>query len=114
MVVLVCGGSSYDDYERFCEVMDDVEGQARALDGYFTVVTGNSAVGVDALATMWGKDHGTRVTEVDLGTPAACLAAIASYRPAQALIFGAEGSPLLNDLRLRLDDARINTQVFGS
>lgn len=57
MILLVCGGRAYVDYEAFCAAM-------RGLPFRPEVIIQGGARGADALAKAWARENGVHCAEV--------------------------------------------------
>lgn len=66
MKILVTGGRDYEDYDKFCQVMDRFSPEAQL--GWHEKVTHiihGGAKGADAMADRWARDNGIQPVRVD-------------------------------------------------
>lgn len=130
MVILVCGGRDFDDYDSVVETLDEV--CSWSTDGHVTIVNGG-ARGADQLSTKWAKERTERYIEVPVAaTPeeAAKIGAkydwhtyglnagplrnqymLDTHKPDQGIVFpGGNGT---SDMLERLFRRGVNTWVVG-
>ena len=115
MVVLVCGGRDFEDFEKLTAVLDEVAEQAT---GDIKVVNG-AANGADLLASAWARKRGFKYLEVPadwkmLGNAAGPIRnqrMLDEQRPDRGIVFpGGKGTL---DMLTRLFYAGIPTWVVG-
>lgn len=123
MVILVCGGREYADYEHVCEVLDEVVGWSQDDANRVKVVNGG-ARGADQLTSKWARErgYGARLVEVPVtpddwaqyGKAAGPLRnqkMLDVHKPDQGVVFpGGNGT---SDMLTRLFHAGVNTWVVG-
>jgi hypothetical protein len=116
MRVLVCGGRNYNDYDRVCEVLDDV--LASSPDGHVTIING-AARGADQLSTRWAKERGEEFVECPAdwdaygkaAGPLRNAAMLDRWHPDMGAVFpGGSGT---EDMLCRLFRAGVETRVVG-
>jgi hypothetical protein len=130
MVVLVCGGREFRDYEQVKRVLAVVCGWSET--GHITIVNGG-ARGADQLSTLWAQEHGEKYREFLVADdPEDAVAKGAVYdwktypniagflrnqymldasKPDQAVAFAGQGGT--HDMLTRLFYAGVNTWVVG-
>jgi hypothetical protein len=95
MVVLVCGGRDFSDYDSVLVTLDEVRGWCD--DGQFLIVNGG-AHGADELSTRWAKEHSEKFIEVPVAkTPEEAAAIGAKYN---WFTYGKAAGPLRNQYML--------------
>jgi predicted Rossmann fold nucleotide-binding protein DprA/Smf involved in DNA uptake len=115
MVVLVCGGREYSNYERLSDVLEEVAGWSA---NGITIVEGG-ARGADALAKRWALENGATHVQVPANWKAYGRAAgpirnkkmLEEWKPDQGVVFPGGAGTL--DMLTRLFKARINTWVVS-
>jgi hypothetical protein len=110
MVILVCGGRDFDDYETVSSVLEDVFSWSTTA--HSTLVTNNTGCGAAALVIRWAKEHGgEKVIQTPFTAAEQRQAAIDVYKPEQGVVFaGGNGT---EDMLLRLFRAGINVWAVG-
>jgi hypothetical protein len=116
VIVLVCGGRDYDNYDRLSEVLEDVAGWSL---NPITILEGG-ARGADSLARRWAKEQGLQCITVPAdweqhgraAGPIRNARMLKEHPPDQGVVFpGGRGT---QDMLIRLFQASVNTWVVGS
>ena len=116
MRVLVTGGRDYNNYDRVCEVLDDV--LASSPDGRVTIING-AARGADQLSTRWAKERGEEFVECPANWdqhgksagPLRNAEMLDRWKPDMGIVFpGGNGT---EDMLCRLFRADVPTKVVG-
>jgi len=64
--ILVTGGRDYEDYDKFCQVMDRFSPESRQYRfEQVTHIIHGGAKGADAMADRWARDNGVQPVRVD-------------------------------------------------
>lgn len=116
MIVLVCGGRDYSDYERVCQVLEDVSGWS--INGIEKIIEGG-ARGADALARRWATENNIPFVEVPaewnthgkIAGPLRNQRMLDEHKPDQAVAFPGGRGTL--DMLTRLFTAGVNTWIVG-
>lgn len=130
MIVLVCGGREFTNYDRICEVLDDV--LASSPTAHIRIINGG-ARGADQLSTVWAKMRGQEYIEVPVAKdpedqvrmqaqfnwithgkgagPMRNATMLELHKPDYAVVFpGGNGT---EDMLLRLFYAGVPTRIVG-